>query len=372
MLDMHSPFVAANNDWPMVLQNARNNPVLLRQSASTLTVALTSGSNPSTIGDNLVFTATVTPNTGTGAVQFFDGSTPISGAIQLTSSSASFATSALALGSHSITARYTGNNLLTASTSAAFTQNVVKENAGIAVTLTAGTNPSLVGDSLTFTASVTPSAAIGTVMFFDGSTPVSGDLPLVGGSASITTSALSSGTHSITAQYSGDATFNPSTSPALLQTVNTPKANVSISVQLNPTTLPPTFGNSLTFTASVVPASATGTITFFDNGSPISGSVTLTAGTASISTSALGAGSHSITVQYSGDANFNGATSAALAVNVAQARTTLTLTTAGGEDTFKLGMPVTFFAAVTPANASGTVTFFDGTTPISGSVPLSS
>src|SRR6185437_4703410 len=118
-----------------------------------------------------------------------------------------------------------------------------------------------------------------------------------------------------TAQYSGDATFNPSTSPALLQTVNTPKANVSISVQLNPTTLPPTFGNSLTFTASVVPASATGTVTFFDNVSPISGSVPLSAGTASISTSALGAGTHSITAQYSGDANFNGATSAALAVN---------------------------------------------------------
>lgn len=372
ILNAHSPFVAANNDWPMVLQNPRNNPVLLRQSASTLTVALTSGSNPSVVGDNLTFTATITPNTGTGAVQFFDGHTPISGTIQLTSGAASFSTSALALGSHSIAARYTGNNLLTASTSAAFTQNVVKENAGVVATLAAGTNPSLVGDSLTFTASVTPSAATGTVTFFDGSTPISGDLPLVGGSASITTSALSAGTHSITAQYSGDATFNAATSPAFLQTVNAPKANVSISVQLKPTMLPPTFGNSLTFTASVAPASATGTVTFFDNGSPISGSVPLSAGTASISTSALGAGTHSITAQYSGDANFNGATSAALAVNVAKARTTLTLTTAGNEDTFKSGTPVSFLTAVTPANASGTVTFFDGATAISGPVALSS
>ena len=371
ILDTHAPYDPSKTDWPMTFQNPRNNPVLLRQSASTLTVALTSGSNPSVIGDNLVFTATVTPNTGTGAVQFFDGDTPISGAIQLTSGAASFTTSALALGSHSITARYTGDNRLSASTSAAFTQNVVKENTSVAVVLSVGTNPSLVGDSLTFTAGVTPSAATGTVTFFDGSSPISADLPLVGGTASITTSALSPGAHSITAQYSGDATFNPSTSPAFLQTVNTPKANVFISVQLRPTTRPPTFGDSLIFTAGVAPASATGTITFLDNGSPISGSVPLNAGAASISTSALSAGSHSITAQYSGDANFNGATSAALAVNVAKARTTLTLT-AGGEDTFKPGMPVTFLAAVTSANASGTVTFFDGTTTISGPVPLSS
>src|SRR6185437_2192581 len=134
VLDTHVPYHPANNDCPLTYQNERNNPVLLRQSASTSTVALSSGSKPSVVGHNLTFTATVTPNTGTGAVQFFDGDTPISGAIQLTSGSASFATSALALGSHSITARYTGNNLLTASTSAAFTQNVVKENAGIAVT----------------------------------------------------------------------------------------------------------------------------------------------------------------------------------------------------------------------------------------------
>lgn len=369
VLDTHSAFVGANNDWPFIFQNVRNNPVLLRQSGSTLTVALTSGANPSVIGDNLVFTATVTPNTGTGAVQFFDGGTPISGAIQLTSGSASFSTSALALGSHAITAHYTGNNQLSASVSAAFTQNVVKGNTSVAVTLTAGTNPSLAGDALTFTANVAPSAATGSVMFFDGGTPISGDLPLVGGLASVTTSSLSPGTHSITAQYSGDATFNTATSPALSQTVNTPKANVSISVGLNPTTHPPTFGDSLTFTASVAPTTATGTVIFFADGVPISGSLALSGGTASVSTSALGAGAHSITAQYSGDANFNGATSAALAVNVAKARTTLALTLAERDDAFKPGTPLTFVAAVTPASASGTVVFFDGSAAISGPVP---
>jgi subtilisin family serine protease len=370
ILDTHSPFVAANNDWPMVLQNVRNNPVLLRQSASTLTVALASGSNPSVVGDNLVFTATVSPNTGTGSVQFMDGDTPISGSIALSNGAASFTTSALALGSHSITARYTGDNQLSPSTSAAFTQSVAKDSASVAVNLTAGSNPSLEGDSLTFTASVTPSAATGTVTFFDGGTPISGDLPLVGSSASITTSALSPGTHSITVQYSGDATFNAATSLAFLQTVNPPKANVSISVRLNPTTHSPTFGDSLTFTASVVPAAATGTVTFFDNGTPISGGIAVSGGTASVSTSALAAGTHSITAQYSGDANFNEATSAVFSLSVAKARTTVTLTIAAGDDAFKAGTPVTFVATITPASASGTVTFFDGASAISGPVPV--
>lgn len=370
ILDTHAAYDPTKIDWPMAFQNPRNNPVLLRQSASTLTVALTTGSNPSVIGDNLVFTATLTPATGSGAVQFFDGSTSISGAIQLTNGSASISTSTLALGSHSITARYTGDNQITASVSPAFMQNVVKGNTSIAVALTAGTNPSLVGDSLTFTASVAPTAVTGSVMFFDGSSPISGDLPLVGGSASVTTSALSAGTHSITAQYSGDATFNMATSPALSQTVNTPKGNVSISIQLNPVTHPPTFGDSLTFTASVAPAAATGTVIFFDNGAAISGNIPLVGGLASISTSALGAGAHSITVQYSGDANFNPATSAALALNVAKARTSLTLTIAERDDAFKPGTPITFVAAVTPAGASGTVTFFDGTTAISAPVPV--
>jgi len=208
-------------------------------------------------------------------------------------------------------------------------------------------------------------------MFFDGNTPISGDVPLVAGAASLTTSVLSQGTHSITAQYSGDATFNAATSPAFLQTVNSPKADVSVSLQLNPVTNPPTFGDTLTFTASVAPATATGTIVFFADGIAISGNIPLSNGTASTGTSALSAGPHAITAQYSGDANFNGASSAALVVNVAKARTAVTLTLAERDDAFKPGMPLTFVATVTPANASGTVVFFDGTTAISGVVPVS-
>src|SRR6476646_10643660 len=370
MLDAHAPFVATNNDWPMVLQNSRNNPVLLRTSASSLAVTLSTGSNPSTLGDNLVFTATLTPATGNGSIQFLDGGATISGSIPLSNGTASFSTADLGLGTHSITARYTGDNKLSPSVSPALVQTVNKPNTSVSVTLTAGANPSLVGDALTFTASVAPNSATGTVVFFDGSNPISGDVTLVGGTASITTSQLSFGIHSITAQYSGDASFNGSTSPVLSQTVNNPKANSVTSVSLTAGTNPSVFGNSLTFTANVTPASATGTVVFFDGSTPISGNLTLSSGAATLTIPALGAGTHSITAQYSGDAKVNPSTSAAWIQTVNKANTAITLVQAEDIDGLKLGAPGTFMATVTPTNATGSVVFFDGTTPISGAIPL--
>jgi subtilisin family serine protease len=370
ILDTHSPFVAANNDWPMVLQNSRNNPVLLRTSPSSLAVALSSGSNPSVVGNTLVFAATVTP-AGNGSVQFLDNGSPLSGSIRLSNGTASFTTSTLALGSHSISARYTGDNQRSPSTSPALVENIVKGNASISVSLTGGTNPALTGDILTFAANVTPSTATGSVVFFDNSIAISGNLPVIGGSASFTTSTLSLGTHSITAQYSGDATFNGAASAVLLQTVNNPKITPMVSLLLTSGTNPSVFGAPLTFTATVTPSSATGTVTFFDGTVAISGSLPLNGGTASFSTSALGAGTHSITAQYSGDATFNGATSAALVQSVAKAKAEVELELSVNDTAYVAGTPLTFSARVTPTAATGVVTFFDGTTPISDPLPLS-
>ncbi|HZU31827.1 MAG TPA: Ig-like domain-containing protein, partial [Candidatus Angelobacter sp.] len=175
------------------------------------------------------------------------------------------------------------------------------------------------------------------------------------------------GTHSITARYTGDNRFNASVSPALVQTVE--KAATSVSVRLTPTAATPSVGAALTFTASVAPASATGSIVFFDGGTAISGSLPLSGGTASFTTSSLSAGSHSITAQYSGDDNFNGSVSAALVQNVAKAPTTLSLTTP--EDNVKAGAATTFTATVSPNTSTGSVAFLDGTTQISNQVTVS-
>jgi hypothetical protein len=95
--------------------------------------SLTSNPNPSGLSQLVGFTATVTA-TGTstnclsGSVTFFDGTTSL-GTVGLTiissqSASVLFTTSALALGSHSITARYGGSTYFTASTSPVLVQVV--------------------------------------------------------------------------------------------------------------------------------------------------------------------------------------------------------------------------------------------------------
>jgi len=251
-------------------------------------------------------------------------------------------------------------------------QTVNKPNTSVSVALTAGANPSLVGDALTFTANVTPNSATGTVVFFDGSNVISGNVTLIGGAASFTTSSLPFGIHSVTAQYSGDANFNGSTSSALSQTVNTPKANSVTGLSLSAGTNPSVFGDSLTFTVNVTPSSAMGTVVFYDGPTAISGNLTLSSGTVSLTIPALGAGAHSITAQYSGDANVNPSTSDAWIQTVKKAGAAITIVQAEDIDGLKAGAPGTFMATVTPANASGSVVFFDGTTPISGGIPLNS
>src|SRR5260370_18295092 len=107
----------------------------------------------------------------------------------------------LSAGTHSITANYLGNSTYAQSFSSNTISEVVKTTTSVALTSTS--NPSLVGAAVTFTATVTPSAATGTVQFLDGAT-VLGTVTLASGSASFSSSALTQRTHSITAVYSGD------------------------------------------------------------------------------------------------------------------------------------------------------------------------
>ena len=103
------------------------------------------------------------------------------------------------------------------------TISVILNSAGTLVALTSSLNPSLVGQSVTFTATVQGSvlASIpgGSVTFRDGPTVLARS-PLSNGVAAVTTSSLTQGSHRITASYSGDGTFNPNQSSVLVQVVN--------------------------------------------------------------------------------------------------------------------------------------------------------
>ncbi len=88
------------------------------------TTALTSSLTPSNQGQSVTFKAMITPAGATGQVSLRDGNTVIGSATLNASGVATFSTSSLSGGSHSITAVYPGDGNFTASTSAALTQVV--------------------------------------------------------------------------------------------------------------------------------------------------------------------------------------------------------------------------------------------------------
>ncbi len=186
--------------------------------------------------------------------------------------------------------------------------NVTVAQASTTTSITPSANPSAYGQSVTFTATVSPSAATGTVTFYDGSTQIATTQTISGGSASVSTSTLGVGSHTITAVYSGDANYATSTGTLSGgQAVNPDSTTTSLASSKNPSNL----GDSVTFTATVIPSSATGSVTFQDGAISI-GNVMLSTGAAALTTSSLGAGPHSITAVYGGDGNDATSTSAPL------------------------------------------------------------
>src|SRR5262249_1463793 len=93
---------------------------------NTSSTTLISSANPSVLGKAVTFTATVTSSGGTpaGTVTFKDGATTLGTATLNGSGQATFTTSALATGSHAITAAYAGDTNLSGSTSAPLTQAI--------------------------------------------------------------------------------------------------------------------------------------------------------------------------------------------------------------------------------------------------------
>jgi sugar lactone lactonase YvrE len=326
----------------------------------TTTTALASSPNPSTLGQSATFTAAVTPSTSTGTVQFYDGSTSL-GTGTLTSGSATFTTSALSQGSHSITANYSGDANNAGSSSPAIQQTVNKTST--TTSLASSPNPSTVGASVTLTATVTPTSATGTVQFFNGSTLL-GSASLSSGRAQLTTAALPVGISSLTAAYGGDSNYAASTSGAIQQTVNKLSTTTGLTSSPNPSTV----GASVTLTATVTPAAATGSVQFFD-GSTLLGSANLSSGQGQLTTTALPPGTNSLTATYAGDANDAASSSSATLQTVNKLSTTTSLTSSPNPSTF--GGPVTLTATVAPSSATGSVQFFNGGTLL-GSANLSS
>jgi uncharacterized repeat protein (TIGR03803 family) len=180
-----------------------------------------------------------------------------------------------------------------------------------ATTLTSSTDPSTYGQTVTFTAVVTSSAGSPpdgeTVSFMIGKTLL-GTGELSGGSASLTTSSLPVGSRIIRAVYAGDSTFAGSASRAVKQMVGQATTTTVLASSLNPSTV----GQWVTFTATVTPeisGTPTGRVDFYD-GTTLLRSVALSLGEAEFTTAGLTSGPHTITVAYTGDAEFTASSTA--------------------------------------------------------------
>ena len=340
-------------------------------SASAATTTTVTGTpNPSNVNQTVTLTATVTSPSGipTGVVDFSDGSTDLGTRTLNGAGQANFAVSSLTAGTHTITVTYDGApnfQVSSGTTQLTVTGGAV---ASTSTTVSGSPNPSAVGQLVTFTANVFSSSGIptGTVQFLDGSTSL-GTASLNGsGQAILSTNSLASGTHTITATYQGSASFTSSSGTTTQTVTNGAATTTTTSVVGVPN--PASVGQLVTFTATVISAGGTptGTVQFLD-GSTNLGIGTLNGiGQASISTSTLAAGTHSISATYSGSSIFSASTGFTTET-IGQSSTTATTTAVSATpNPSSLGQAVALTATVRSiaGTPSGSVTFVDGSTNI--------
>lgn len=236
-------------------------------------------------------------------------------------------------------------------------------------TLSSSSNPSVVGQAVTFTDTVTSPdtggpASGGSVTFTIDGTPTT--VPLgAGGTASVSQTFTTVSTHSVSASYSGSSSSAGSNSTTLTQQVQ----QASTTTTLAPAPASPSrYGQPVTFTITVAasaPGSGTptGTVSLTDGGTIIATGV-LSGGSASFTISSLALGNHTLQAQYAGTADYQGSSSATQTYTVNPAPTMTTLTSSANPSS--MGQSVTFTATVSSSvgTLTGSVTFADNGTQL--------
>ncbi|MCW2523365.1 MAG: Ig-like domain repeat protein, partial [Frankiales bacterium] len=341
------------------------NPVPATTTTTSFTV---SPSSPVAQGTEVDFDATVTPD-APGSVDFYNGSTLL-GSSAVVSGAATFNTTSLPAGSLSLKAAFvpTDATAFGASQSAAQSYTVIAAPVSPTVTVTSTpASPVLTGASVSLVAHLDAPTATGTVQFLDGATAIGSPVTVTGGTATTSTSFTSTGDHSITASYVSDdhSVFLDSVSAPTVITVNPPAQATTTTLAVNPAS-PAAFGASVNLQATVTPSAAEGTVQFTDGGKALGAAVAVSGGTATLDANTLAAGNHSFAARFtatSAAAFGDSVTASPTPFTVAPQPTSIVLTS-DPADLVSVGTPVTFKATLTPANAGGSVEFFDGQTSL--------
>jgi subtilase family serine protease len=333
----------------------------------TTQVALPPNAASDTPSNNVQFFLAGKPIAITGQAAYIDftNSTSPNGYVTLT---AQFLATSLPLGKDVITAQFTGDSNYAASTVS--NPVTIDNQASVNVNVTSSSPTIQHGANVTFTAVVTSTqsggpALTGTVQFDSNGNDIGGPVTLMNGQAQVSTASLSGGQDQITATYSGDVNYQTNYS-YLYETVNLLGTITSVSTS----NAAITSGTSVVLTANVTASKSggpalTGTVQFSASqfstgpGTPVGQPVSVMNGQASLTTTALPAGTQYVYAYYSGDSNYSTSTA-----YTAEAVT--------GAPTFTMTASPTGVMVNTPGGAAIATVTLTGQNAYSGTVQLTS
>ena len=391
---------------------------------TTTTTALTIDNSTAAVnvvhGTSLNFAIAITPGTATGTASIVNNATQASGdqtlngssmaMVNIASGAGALAYNGLPGGTYQVFANYTGDATNEGSQSSPISVTISPEDASTQLTVAAynasgqtlsGVTAVPYGSYLFGHASVYGTvegftnsfgAGVGTYTFYDNGTQIGtavnttenyGSFPSVTGTAY----PYAVGTHSLTASWSGDASYKANTSsPAVFTIV---KASTSIAVSPAVTQLSSLISDLVTIDVNTTGTGLgpTGTVTLTANGKTIATSGSLTGAqsaatgaalgmtSVSIAGSSLAAGANTITVTYAGDANYTGST-ATFVLNVTEATYSITAgavsitpaATTGNTSTATI-TPSGSFAGVVNLSCAVTSAPANAVSPVTCSVP---
>jgi CSLREA domain-containing protein len=261
------------------------------------------------------------------------------------------------------TAAYT----VTASVSGAgTTASFLLTNTQASTTLTVTPSPTAIayGQPVTISAAITPASVLtssptGTITFYDGLTALTPASTVASANASYMVSVPVVGSHTYAAQYGGDTNFSQSSLTSATSSVVVGKASTTLSGPSSTVNL--TYGAGGLITVSVAGqfsgagiGAPSGSVSY-TIGSGTAQSAAIVSGTATLTIPASqAAGSYTFTVSYSGDGNYNAATS--IPVNLVISKATATVTLGSLSQTYT-GSALSATATTTPANLTVTFTY---------------
>jgi len=271
--------------------------------------SVTTSGSPSTIGQPVTFSATITWKYGAvpdgELVSFYDGVTAL-GTTSTSGGIAIFSTGVLSAKTHAVKAIYAGDSRF--KTSSGTTQQVVDLYA-TTTTISSNPNPSNYGQAVTLAAQVEANSSAvptGTVVFKNGTTSLGTASVDPSGRATLTTTRLPVASNSLTALYRGDSLHGKSISAEITQVVNQSVVGMTLSSSPNPSSFGKPVKLTATFTSNGgLPTGSGNTVTFTSAGATL-GTVTIpVSGVATLMTSALPRGSDVVTATYAGSANYS-------------------------------------------------------------------